>query len=77
MTMTWNGYKPGETRVVKMKVLSEEGGHSMVESITHLTQSFRWRWSVKCECGKVYSSRVSPMTAYYTLVRHQAKEAAA
>lgn len=75
MSMTWNGYRPGESRSIDMKPTVIDRGHSIIKHTTLLTTTMRWRYSVVCECGKVYTGRI-PMTPYDTWSRHKRKELA-
>jgi hypothetical protein len=72
--MTWNGYKPGESRTTKHRARKADAGHSVVATTTTLTPAYRWRYKVVCQCGKTYTGRTTD-TPFQTLERHRRKEA--
>lgn len=70
----YNGFKPGERRTTKRRPRKIDQGHSVVESSTQrVRDTFRLSYSVKCECGKVYTSSIGSDRAYRSYENHLSK----
>lgn len=70
----YNGFRPGERRTTKHKSRKIDQGHSVIESSTRRAgDDFRFHYSVKCECGKIYKSRDDIARAYRSHEEHLSK----
>lgn len=69
--MIVNGYMPGETKARKQRVRKADKGHSVVLYETTLTTGLRFRYAVRCECGKRYTSKQDLMRAIRSWEGHK------
>jgi hypothetical protein len=74
MTISVNGFAPGETRTYAQRPKDADGGHSVVATSTTLSRgSLRFTFGVTCECGKRYTSKYDTQRAWRSQQAHAAK----
>lgn len=74
MSITYNGFAPGETRSRTRKPNKADKGHSIVEQRqTRKGHDFLFIYTSVCECGKIFRGRTSS-TPFYSHLRHLKRE---
>lgn len=62
--ITYNGFKPGESKTTTMKVNPKDGGHTVVKmTTTWRGGAFRFHYRLVCECGATFSTKSGQSSA--------------
>lgn len=73
--ITYNGYKPGEARVVSHRPRRSDRGHTAVKvEIRRRGSTFAFGYAVTCQCGAGFTSRVDAGRALRSHDEHVTKE---
>ena len=71
MTIVYNGYQPGETRVNKRRPRKADAGHTIVEyRTTRLGSTFTIRTRIVCQCGWAASTKADNGSLWSRHNRH-------
>lgn len=55
--ITYNGFKPGESKTAEFKSKPKDAGHTMVVIKTTWTGgAFRFHYRITCECGRQFNT---------------------
>jgi hypothetical protein len=56
--ITYNGFKPGESRTTTWKSKPKDAGHTIVSMTTFWNGgAFRFHYTLKCECGRTFRTK--------------------
>lgn len=68
----YNGYTPNEARTQKVQARVSDRGHSIIEFKTRRRgDDFRFVYTARCQCGRVFSSRQSSARVGYAHEAHK------